>query len=683
MASKSFPKQFKSYVPFLLYMLILAALMPRAERFDRDYSRGYPWKYETFVADFDFPIYKTEEQISEELFAAESRVVPYFKYSENAVTAALNAADNLSFGEADTMRMEIISEIRRIYAHGIVSEDPATLGKGRGDVSGGMIYIQKDKRARKYPASEAYTASDARTALLNAVLASCPGSQVDSVLTFSGVYDILKPNLIYDKQTTEMVHSDASREVSPTQGFVSAGTVVVREGEIVTADILQMLDSYKREYESNHGSDKPLYLSLGINLLIALVLTMILFLVIFFAGRGLMSVPKQLHFVCFVSILAAVPVLLLANSDKLELVYLIPFPLVAIYLQAFFKNRIVAPVYAASMLPMALVLQQGPALYVMFLLAGLVAIKSFGVFNHGWKQFLTAFIVFAFLMLGFIVFKTAGYLKASTTMAAVYLLIGSILSVVAYQLVFLFEKVFGLLSVARLDELADTGGKLLRELELKAPGTFQHSLQVMRMSEAAARSIDADVALVRAGAMYHDIGKMRNPRCFVENESLLVGPDAPKYHSELTPVQSAHDITRHVTDGLEIADKERLPGLVKDFIATHHGTSLVKYFYNQHLNAGGDPADASQFRYQGAKPSRKEHVILMLSDSIEAASRTLKDYTPESYASFVESIVEDKIAEGQLSESDITIKELNTVKDVFKTYLAQMYHERIAYPKRK
>lgn len=683
MDSISFPKQFKTYVPFLLYLLVLTALMPHAERFDRDYSKGYPWKYDTFVADFDFPIYKTDEQVAEELLSAGSSVVPYFKYSENAVNSALAAADRISLGQGDSLRAEIISAIRRIYSHGIVSEDPASVVEDGSGFSDGIIYIQRGKHARKHPASEVYAPSDARAALLKMLLASFPDVKMDSVLTSSGVYDILAPNLVYDRRTTEMVHSDASRDVSPTQGYVSAGTVVVKEGELVTADIAQVLDSYKREYESFHGSDRPLYLSILSNFSLALVLTCILFLVIFISGRKLLFAPNELAFIAFVCILAAIPSLVLAKSGRVEMIYLIPFPLIAIYLQAFFKNRVIVPVFAVSLLPLALLQQHGAALYVMYLLAGFVAIKSFSVFNRGWKQFITAFIVFAFLMLCFIFFKTAGYLTAMTTVACAYLLIGSILSVVAYQLVFLFEKVFGLLSVSRLDELSDTGSALLRELELKAPGTFQHSLQVMRMSEAAARAIDADVSLVRAGAMYHDIGKMRNPRCFVENESLIAGPETPKYHSGLAPEQSAHEITRHVADGLEIAAKAGLPSLVKDFIATHHGTSVTGYFYNQYLNAGGDPANISDFRYNGSKPVSKEHVILMLSDSIEAASRTLKEYTPESYSVFVENIVSSKIEAGQLSESDITIKELNTVKEVFKSYLAQIYHERIAYPKRK
>ena len=239
------------------------------------------------------------------------------------------------------------------------------------------------------------------------------------------------------------------------------------------------------------------------------------------------------------------------------------------------------------------------------------------------------------------------------------------------------------MSVYRLDELCDTSNPLLHSLEQKAPGTFQHCLQVMNMASAVAGKIGANKQLIRAGALYHDIGKMQNPLCFVENESMLVRGDGQmRYHEGLTPAQSAQDIIRHVSDGLELADKARLPRVIKDFINTHHGTSCVSYFYTKYLNDGGDEAEKNFFCYPGQKPVSREQVILMLCDSIEAASRTLSDYSPETFDKFVEGIVAGKVAEGQLDDAEISVKDLGRVKDALKSYLAQMYHERIAYPKR-
>jgi putative nucleotidyltransferase with HDIG domain len=258
----------------------------------------------------------------------------------------------------------------------------------------------------------------------------------------------------------------------------------------------------------------------------------------------------------------------------------------------------------------------------------------------------------------------------------IYMALGALLSVAGYPLIFLFEKLFALVSNAKLIDLCDTNNKLLRELAQKAPGTFQHSLQVMNMADEAARSIGANVLLVRAGAMYHDIGKMMNPLCFVENSAPGVN-----YHANLSPKDSATEIIRHVQDGVALADKHGLPSVVKEFITAHHGTTFTGYFYNQYLNEGGSPDDVKEFFYNGTKPVSKEHVILMLCDAIEAASRTLTDFSAESISAFVEKMVGSKME--QFDDSEISLKELNVVKGVLKTYLAQAHHVRVVYPKRK
>ena len=259
-----------------------------------------------------------------------------------------------------------------------------------------------------------------------------------------------------------------------------------------------------------------------------------------------------------------------------------------------------------------------------------------------------------------------------------YLFIGSVLTVAFYPLIYLFERIFNLVSANKLVELTDTNNKLLQELSSKAPGTFQHSLQVMNMADAAGRSVHANVPLLRAAALYHDIGKMKNPLCFIENTGNHSGSG---YHEGKDPRESARDIIAHVADGMEIAKANNLPEEISNFILTHHGTSYTAYFLNQYLNNGGDPADVADFYYQGRKPKSKEEVILMICDSVEAASRTLKEFTPESFDRFVEAMVAGKEESGQFQEADITLGELNAVKAVLKDYLQQLYHERIVYPK--
>ena len=272
-------------------------------------------------------------------------------------------------------------------------------------------------------------------------------------------------------------------------------------------------------------------------------------------------------------------------------------------------------------------------------------------------------IVFAAMVLTYFGFRLTNDLHSVTDwMIIFYVFAGSMLAVAGYPLIYLFEKLFGLLSSSKLMELCDTNNnKLLIDLAQKAPGTFQHCLQVMNMCDAAARSIDADVLLVRAGALYHDIGKTLNPQCFVENQNMGVD-----YHKNLTPLESSREITRHVDDGMALAEKNGLPEEVRKFIITHHGTTCVAYFYTKYVNEGGNPDDKELFTYKGIKPQTKEQVILMLCDTLEAASRTLKDNSPERFDNFVEKVVAGKTAEGQLDEADISLKELNTIKSVLK-----------------
>ena len=256
--------------------------------------------------------------------------------------------------------------------------------------------------------------------------------------------------------------------------------------------------------------------------------------------------------------------------------------------------------------------------------------------------------------------------------------LGSLMSVAGYPLIFLFEKIFKLVSTTKLVELSDTSNKLLRELADKAPGTFQHSLQVMNLADAAARSIGANVPLIRAGALYHDIGKIANPQCFTENETPGV-----RYHEGLSLKESAQEIIHHVSDGIALAEKHHLPRELKEFIISHHGTSAAGYFYTKYLNEGGDPNDVADFFYNGQKPTTKEQVILMIADAVEAASRSLRDYSPENISKLVDNIIDGKSAAGQFTEADISLRDINKVKEVLKAYIQQMYHSRVAYPRRR
>ena len=670
---------YRVLVPLTVLSVVLTLIFPRTAKFSYDYRKGSPWSHETLIAQFDFPILKTDEQLREEKSRSKAVVIPYYRYRQDIVDNCRKAAEGIDMGGYSYLRPLVLSAMDGIYSSGVVPDEGVRLDD-RADPTGAVLYVQKDKRAGKRPVSEVFKESDAKSRLLSLVSAKYPSVNVDSVLRTTGIYDFITPNLEYDPKTTELVRSESSSQVSTTQGFVSAGQLIVSEGEIVTAEIAQMLDSYKIEYENSMGYGGPRFLFWLGNAFIALMLVLLFFLMIYFLNSRLLLDHHKFWYLIFIFIIASILALSI-NKFAPRCLYLVPFTLTALYLEAFFKNKVIFPICCVSYLPLLIFADNGIVLFVMFLLASIVAVFAFKYFNQGWQQFIMSGIVFLTLLVTYFGFRLIDMVNDDPYIAVLYMFIGSILIVAGYPLIYLFERMFNLVSSSRLRELCDTNNKLLRELEHKAPGTFQHSLQVMNMCDAAARAIDANVLLVRAGALYHDIGKMKNPLCFIENESM--SPGGVHYHDGLSPKESAKAIIRHVTDGLELAAEYRLPDVIREFILTHHGTSNTSYFYNKYLNEGGDPNDVADFFYPGRKPQTKEQIILMICDTLEAASRTLKDNSAATFSTFVENIVASKMKIGQFDEADISIKDLNTVKETMKAYLLQIYHERVVYPQRK
>ncbi len=670
---------YRVLIPLVVLFLVLTLIFPRTAKFSYDYRKGSPWSHETLLAQFDFPILKTDEQIREEKNRSKSVVIPYYRYRQDIVDNCRKAAEGIDMGGYSYLRPLIVASMDGIYSNGVVPDEGVKLD-GHSDPSGAVLYIQKDKRAGKKPVSEVFKESEAKNRLLSDIAAKYPRINADSVLRSAGIYDFIVPNLEYDPKTTELVRSESSNQVSTTQGFVSAGQLIVSEGEIVTAEIAQMLDSYKVEYENSMGYGGPRILFWLGNAFIAFALVLLFFLMIYFLNRRLFMDHRKFWYLIFIFIIASVLALII-NKFAPRCLYMVPFTLTALYLEAFFKNKVIFPICCVSFLPLLVFAENGVVLFVMFLLASIVAVFTFRFFNQGWQQFIMSGIVFVSILVTYFGFRMIDMVNDDPYMAVLYMFIGSMLIVAGYPLIYLFERMFNLVSSSRLRELCDTNNKLLRELEHKAPGTFQHSLQVMNMCDAAARAIDANVLLVRAGALYHDIGKMKNPLCFIENESM--SPKGVHYHEHLSPKESARAIIKHVSDGLELAAENRLPDVIQDFILTHHGTSNTSYFYNKYLNEGGDPNDVSDFFYKGRKPQTKEQIILMICDTLEAASRTLKDNSAATFSVFVENIVASKMKIGQFDQADISIKDLNTVKETLKAYLSQIYHERVVYPQRK
>lgn len=673
--SDRLPKDYRVYIPLAVVFVLLVLFMPRSTKFNYSYSKGSPWMYETLVAEFDFPILKTASEIQQERNSETNRIIPYYKQDQNVGLKAIQALNSMDFGSFVSMKPAVSSSLSSIYQRGVADDTDYFGGRQSGDYDWSLVYVQRDKRAVKKPVEEILSVSSAKLELM----ASLSGVQAaDSLCRELGVYDLIVPDLILDRQMSELVNSENTPEISPTKGVVTAGTVIVSKGEIVTAEVEQILDSYRAEYDSSIGYSGNRAVMWCGNILLAFAIVLVLFFVIWFTSPHIFTQMNRYVYLLLIFTLTAF------TASAVEIVspktlYLVPFPLFAYYLLAFFRKKLILPLYIVSLIPLLVFGHNGLELFVMHTVAGVVAIYIFDFFNRGWLQFVNALIVFFTLSVVWFAFRFIDGLGGSVDYwVLLWLFFASMISVALYPVIYLFEKIFNLVSSSRLMELSDTNNKALRELASKAPGTFQHSLQVANFADSAARSIDADALLVRAGALYHDIGKVCNPQCFVENETM-----GETYHQSLDPKESAREIIRHVSDGLQLAEKYKLPSVIMDFIATHHGTTKTAFFYSKYVNAGGDPADVADFTYPGPRPTTKEQVILMLSDTLEAASRTLKDRTPHGISELVDRIVQGKIDEGQFNEADISLKELHTVSENLKEYIRQVYHARVVYPSGK
>lgn len=668
-------KNYRIYSCFIVLAILMLLLYPREGKFQYEYQKGRPWVYETLISPIDFPILKTEAEMLKEKEERASETIDYYSYDPSVAAPMLE-----QFGHK-AVALQLDGELTRgmyahlseAYARGIVAD------LGSGLPSDKVIFIKRDKRIVETPAADVYDLARVLNLLRSDLVYDYPDMDIDSISNLLDLRSFIVPNLFYDENTTQLVHREAVNYISPTKGVIYAGQLIVSEGEIVTGDICQILDSYKAEYKASYGYSGSPNALLASHLLLVIALLAIFFFTMFFIDRTVFEDLRKVVFLMLMLLIGFTGAAILFRVDQ-HLLYLFPFAVLSLYISAFFRDDLAWSVYAVSLIPLLVIPENGIELFLINLIAGGIALFAYGRLSRGWLQFLNSIFIFLAMSLVCFTFKlgTGDLSYAFKSTSFLFLGINAVLVIVLYPFVFLFEKVFGFVSYSRLWDLSDTNNKLLQSLQYKAPGTFQHSLQVANLAENAAREIGADAMLVRVGALYHDIGKMENPMCFIENQA-----EGVNYHAGLSPEESARAIIKHVDDGLALAKKSKLPSSVADFIASHHGRSLTSYFYNVYCNSGGDPADKTAFTYNGKLPRTKEQVVVMMADAVEAASRTLKDYSEESISALVEKILAAKLDDSQLAEADISLRDINLVKASFKRYLQQIYHARIAYPKRK
>lgn len=674
MKQRKLPTGPKIYLPLVLALVIFVFMLPQNPRFSYEYKKGEHWKYENLIAEFDFPLLKTEGELDAEKDSVTHVKIPFFNKKEEVLTSAVATVENLFAASDDSVSCQLITNaLKTVYAKGVFDALDADHYNNL-PVDAKCAIVQNYYDDEYFPIGEIHTLESARQ-YFKEQLQNLDTTLPDTTYVALNPNVLVVPDLKFSSTLTDEKYSEKKFHLSYTNGYIGAGHEIVKKGQMITDDIANLLDSYKAEFDKSVAHEYPRALWIGLGV-IALMMVVIFFFTLYFCDYKIFVQYNKYLYVLLLYVAFSVVTFFFYTRGEIDYYYMIPYSLMAMLMMAFFRKGFVMIMYFITLLPLLIVTSGTVSVFFIHLIAGFMGIYIYQTLNKGWLQFVGTFIIYvimAAVWFGFcMIFDNVGnwYLL-------LYIALAAVLSIAGYPLIYLFEKLFRLVSSDKLVELSDTSNTLLRLLADKAPGTFHHSLQVMNLADAAARAIDADVPLVRAAALYHDIGKINNPQCFTENEAPGV-----KVHDGLTPKESAQLIIKHVSDGLALAEKHNLPQVLKDFIVTHHGTTCASYFLTKYLNEGGDPEDVADFYYGGVKPVTREQVILMLSDAVEAASRSLKDYSGNNISNLVDKIAEGKANEGQFDEADITLKELNTIKDVMKSFLQQVYHSRIEYPKR-
>ena len=663
---------------FVVTVSIISYFMPKEGKFNYDFELDTPWKYGLLQASFDFPIHKSDQQIQKEQDSLLVLYQPYFDVDKNVEKNMLlklredyNQHLKHSLPSSDYIR-HIERTLRHIYEKGVLSVQDAQL---LSEDSIQTILLVDKNVATSQPVDRLYSVKGAYEHLLNAdtlhynkrILQAC---NLDNYLT---------SNINYDLEKSEASLQELLSTVSPAKGVVQNGQKIVDRGEIIDQQTYDILNSLRHAWEKRSNTVQEIHLTfIGQTLLVSvLILCFMIFLELF---RKEYYQRKRSVLLLFALIVFFPVILSIMVEENLSNVYVVPLAMIPIIIGIFLDSRTAFMAHTTIILICSIFLRYPHQFIILQMAAGMTAIYSLRELSQRSQLLRTALIVvisYAILYFAFELIQEDDLTKLNTRMY-IYFVINGILLLFVYPLLFILEKTFGFTSNVTLVELSNINNKLLRQMSEVVPGTFQHSLQMANLAAEAANKIGANSQLVRTGALYHDIGKMVNPAFFTENQT-NVNP-----HKNLSYEQSAQVIINHITDGIKLAEKHQLPKVIKDFIRTHHGKGVAKYFYISYKNEHPDEEiDIKKFSYPGPNPFTKEQAILMMADAVEAASRSLSEYTEESIGTLIEKIIDGQVSEGYFKECPITFKDIATIKALFKEKLKTVYHTRITYPELK
>lgn len=679
---------------FIAALAVIIIFVPKEGRFQYEYQKGKPWMHEDLVAQFDFPLYKTDIELMSEKSQILKDFSPIFRKDTLVKSSAISQfnADfrkvtaeyviNMDKSKILPKKFNGIFEsyakiangaLRYVYSNGIVDKTEEVYMNNKSNIS-----VLLNNEAYDYDFDNVFTRRSAASYVSNIIRqeAVMVNSELMVLWTKLDVNKYIYPNLLYDNYITQKYKNELIANVSVSKGMIQAGERIISKGEMVTSEQYQVIDSMRKEYQQSLGERNGLVVLLGDVFIVAAVLLM---LFLFFNGYWsdvLLNHRKLLFILSLIVFMVVVPNIIVSNSNIS--IYVIPFVIVPILVKTFFDSRIALFVHLITIFLVGLFVPNSFEFVFLNFIAGVVAIITLTNYYRRGRLFITVSLVYlAYVVL----YVSLTSIEEGTPFAVnpyifLWFLVNALLLMASYQLVYVLEKLFGFLSDATLIELCDTNMEQLLKLAEVAPGTFQHSLQVANLAQSAAYKVDANPLLVRAGALYHDIGKMCSPMYFTENQPTDFNP-----HNNIEPEESAAIIINHVIEGVNYAHKSRLPEPIVQFIRSHHGTSPVRYFLHMYKEKHEvDEASLAKFHYHGPIPSTKEQALVMMADSIEAASRSMTEINEESISNLVETIIKVQFDEGQFNNADITFKDIAIVKAEFKRKLANIYHARIAYP---
>lgn len=663
---------------FVAVVALIVYFLPRDGKFNYQFSIDKPWKYGQLMATFDFPIYKDDAVVKKEQDSILNHFEPYYvlnteteKESIAKLRANYNSSLHRIFPSTDYIRY-IENTLREIYKSGVMTNED--LNKLRQD-STASIRVVENKEANPRMTDGIFTIKEAYEYILSA-----NPNYKKEILQQGSLNEYINPNLTYDRTRSEMAKTELIDNYPYAIGMVQSGQKIVDRGEIVDTRTYQILESLRKESikRSETKIQKGFILIGQIGFISVFVLCLLLYLQLYRKDyykhiRALSLLFVLITFYCIITALMV--------GNNMFNVYVIPYAMLPIIIRIFLDSRTAFISHIMTVIICSVILRFPYEFLILQIPAGLVGIFSIRELSQRSQLFRSAFLVlltYVVVYLSYELIIENDLTKLNFSMYQ-YFFINGILLLFTYPLLFLLEKTFGFTSNVTLVELSNINNPLLRRMSETAPGTFQHSMQVANLAAEAAIRIGANSQLVRTGALYHDIGKMENPAFFTENQQGGVNP-----HKKLDYEQSAQIVIDHVRNGLKLADKYNLPQAIKDFITTHHGHGKTKYFYvswkNDHPN---EEPDEDAFTYPGSNPTSRETAILMMADAVEAASRSLPEYTEESISQLVDKIIDSQVDEGYFKYTPITFRDIATVKDVFKEKLMTSFHTRVSYPELK